>query len=192
VQTIAGVLLAIGAIVSLLNWATLICFLSTGRFVSAVPLLGSVCLGTGAVLLPALRPYAWAAVLLDYGTVALLLAVPRIAQEAWATCRINMLEEYVGRRGITTVCLRLFRRGVFSVRWDVKRPPGECGIVGMGRIGTWEREADTLVLRIGENRALFSQLPEGGDKWRCQSDGFDDCEQNPDLSLRELEFVLSA
>ena len=104
----------------------------TGRFSSAVPLVGAVCLGTGAVLLPGVRPYAWVAILLDYGTLALLLGTPTIAREAWATCRINLLEEYVGQRGITTVSLRLFRRGVFSLRWDIKRPPGELGIGGMG------------------------------------------------------------
>ncbi len=191
-QTIAVVLITFGAIVSLLNWATLLCTLRTGRFISGVPLVGGVCLGTGAVLLPALRPYAGLAVLLDWGTVALLLAVPRIAREAWATCRINLLEEYVGRRGITIVSLRLFRRGVFTLRWDIERSPGEYGIVGMGHVGTWERESDTLALRIGENCAVFRPLPEGGNKGWCQSAGFDECEQNPDLSLRELEFVLRA
>jgi hypothetical protein len=191
-HTIAGVLMAIGAILSLMNWASLLASLHAGRFISAVPLVGGVCLGTGALMLPALCPYAGVALLLDYGTMALLLGMPSMAREVWATCRINLLEEYVGRRDITTVSLRLFRRGVFTLRWDIKRPPGECGIVGIGHVGTWKREADTLVLRIGENRAVFRPLPEGSNKGWCQSAGFDDCEHNPDLSLRELEFVLRA
>jgi hypothetical protein len=188
-QTIGGVLIAIGAILSLLNWATLLCSLRTGRFISAVPLVGGVCLGTGSVLLPFLRPYAGVAVLLDYGTVALLLGLPGIAREAWATCRINLLEGYVGQRVGTTVSLRLFRRGVFTLHWDIERPPGECGIVGTGRIGTWEREADRLVLRIVNECAVFRPLPEGVNKGWYQSAGFDDCEQDPDLALRGLEFV---
>jgi hypothetical protein len=191
-QTLAGVLIAIGAILSLLNWAALFCSLRTGRFVSGVPLVGGVCLGTGAFLLPVLRPYAGVAVLLDLGTVALLLSIPSIIRQEWATCRVNLLEEYIGQRGITTVSLRLFRRGHFTLRWEINRPPGESGTVGMGNVGTWEREADTLVLRIGENRSVFRPLPEGGYKGWLESAGFERCDQNPDLSLRGLEFVLNA
>jgi hypothetical protein len=186
----AAVLLTLGAVISLLNWSTLFRTWWTGRFCSAVPLVGAACLGAGALLLPSLRPYAWAAVLLDFGTLALLLAAPRIAQSAWATSRFRLVEEYVGQRGATTVRLRLFRRGVFTLRWDIERPPGEYGLIGMGNVGTWERDGDTLVLRIGEDRAVFRPLP-GEDRrgWR-QSIGFGHCEQNPELSLEGLEFFL--
>ncbi len=187
---IAGVLLAMGAVLSLLNWAALLSTLRTGRFCSPVPLFGAACLAAGALLLPVLRPYAWAAVLLDFGTLALLLAVPRLAQMVWETSRFNLLEEYVGRRDVTTVHLRLFRRGVFTLLWEIRRPAEESRVVGMSNIGTWEREADTLVLRIGEDRAVFRPLPEGGNKGWCQSTGFGRYEQAPELSLEGLEFVL--
>ena len=140
------------------NWASLVLSLRTGRFCSPVPLVGAVFLVAGALLFPTLRPYAWAGVLLDFGTLVLLLALPMIAREMWATCRFNLLEEYVGRRGATTVYLRLFRRGVFTLRWDIQRPAGEHGLIGVGNIGTWEREAETLVLQIGEEQARFTRL----------------------------------
>jgi hypothetical protein len=190
-ETIAVVLLTLGAFVSLANWASLVLSLRTGRFCSSVPLLGAGFLVAGALLLPTPRPYAWAGVLLDFGTLALLLALPMIVREMWATCRFNLLEEYVGRRGATTVYLRLFRRGVFTLRWDIRRAAGEHGVIGMGNIGTWEREADTLVLHYGEELARFTRLAEGDKRGWTQSAGFGHCVGNSELSLEGLELVLS-
>ena len=188
-ETIAAGLMALGGGVSILNWIMLIAALRTGRFVSAVPLIGGFCLGAGALLLPVLRPYAWAALLLDCGTVATLVALPRIIRTEWQTCGWNLLEEYVGNRGNMTVRLRLFRRGAFTLRWDIKRQPGELGLVSLGNVGTWERKAEALVLQIGEDRAVFGQLPAGDRKGWRQSVGFGHTDRNPDVSLQEVDLV---
>jgi hypothetical protein len=158
----------------------------TSTFHSAVPLVGGLCLGLGAALLSSLRPYAWAVPFLDYGTI--VLALPCVVREVWSTCRLNLLEEYVGVRGRTTIRVRLFRRGVCTVRWDIVRPPGEYGLVGMGRLCTWEREADRLVLRDGVNVAVLAPLDDGRAGWRPAA-WFEFCKDSVDLSGDGLELL---
>lgn len=185
-QHLAVLLLCVGAGVALLNAVYLFLSWRRGRFVSPIPLLGGLCLGVGVVLLPDGPLYACAVALLDYGTVPFLLAVPTIARDAWATCRLNLLEEYVGCRGAVTVRLQLFRRAVFMLHWHIERPPGETGLVGLGRGGTWRREADTLVLRDGADQATFGRLVVPGDEgWVCSA-GFPVTEATADLPLDGL------
>ncbi len=110
-ETTAGLLLALGCWLSLLNWSALFLSWWSGKFHSAIPLVGGFCLGAGALLLPALRPYAWVAVFLDWGTLVVVVSLPWLVREVWATCGFNLMEEYIGVKGRTTVRLRLFRRG---------------------------------------------------------------------------------
>jgi hypothetical protein len=141
-------------------------------------------------LLPTIRPYAWAALLIDIGTLAFLPYTPRIIREIWSTSRFNLLEEYVGQRDMTTVHLRLFRKDIFTLWWDIRRSPGEHGITGKGTSGTWEREADTLTLRVGEDRAVFRPLLDTTKEGWEISQGFQHEEASPELSLVGLELVL--
>jgi hypothetical protein len=127
-----------------------------------------------------MRPYAWAAPLLDYGTLVALPALPGVGRDLWATSRVNLLEEYVGRRGVTTFRLRLYRRGVCILRWDVRRPRG---VMMLSRVGSWERDAGTLVVRLGESRAVFGPLTGG---W-CLSHPFPQVQQSPELLLEGVE-----
>jgi hypothetical protein len=122
--SIAGwVLLGLGAAISLLNWVYVYLSWRTGRSHSLIPLVGGVCLMIGALLVTRLRPFAWVAVFADSGTIVVFLAVPAIIWEAWRTCPLNLLGEFVAVFGKTTIRLRLFRRGVFTIRQKVKRPP---------------------------------------------------------------------
>ncbi len=66
---------------------------------SIIPLVGGFCLGTGALLLPSLRPYAWAAVLPDWGTLVVVVSHSWLVREVWATCWFNLMEEYIGVKG---------------------------------------------------------------------------------------------
>src|SRR3954454_11922043 len=93
--TAGGVLLGLGAAVSLLNWACVYQSWRTGRSHSLVPLVGGVCLLIGASLVPGLRPFAWVALVADAGTIVVFVAVPFVVWEAWRTCPLNLLGEYV-------------------------------------------------------------------------------------------------
>lgn len=180
-------MIGLGGLIALANLWTLHSSRRTGRFQSPVPLLGAALLGAGLFQLPATRPYCWAAAFLDYGTLALLPASPRIFQELWDTSRFNLVCEYRGEEGIRTARLRLFRRGVFTLRLRLRRPPGEPGLVDAGMIGAWRREGPRLLLQTGAESAVF--YIEGGAL--RQSRGFPSWEASLERSLAGMEFARS-
>jgi hypothetical protein len=191
VGQIAVLLLSLGGLFALLNWLALFQTWRTGRFCSGIPLIGTACLGAGALLLPSTRPYAWAVLLLDFSALLFLVAIPHIAKEAYETSRFNLLEEYVGERGNKTVCLRLFRKNIFTLRQDFRRTSDEDGVVQLSTIGRWDREEQRLKLRFGEDCALFEAQSEGGSEiWR-QVSGFWAYEREPERSLQAIDMRLT-
>jgi hypothetical protein len=187
--TVAATLMAFGGLIALANWWSLYWTYHTKQFHSAVPLLGAVLLATGMLILPATRPYCWIALALDYGTLALLLASPRIVREAWGTCRFNLVSEYVGQTDVKTAYLRLSRRGIFTIRLKLQRRPGECGLVGAGTVGTWQREGKRVTLSTGRESAVFDVLCDAPKETLRQSVGFPSWESSRDHSLASIDFV---
>ena len=188
---IAAALIVLGSLVSLANGWTALQRHRTGRFRSTVPLLGAALLGAGLFLLPATRPFCWTALLLDYGTIELLLALPKVCGELWRTSRCNLVSEYCGQAGAKTVRLCLFRRAVFTLRLHIQRPPGECGLVDAGTIGTWQREGARLTLRASDGEATFEALKTGPrESWRPKA-GFPAWADNPDRSLARIDLLLT-
>src|SRR5258708_7324312 len=80
-QEIALGFMVLGGLLALLNWFSIYQTLRTGRRCSPIPLVSALFLGGGMLLHPAARPFAWLALVLDYGTLMLLLALPWIAHE---------------------------------------------------------------------------------------------------------------
>ena len=136
-----------------------------------------------------LRPYAWSAVLLDCGTLAFLIASPRLAREAWNTSRFSLLFEYLGTAGMKTVHLRLFRRGMFTIRLQLHRPPGETGLVGTGTIGTWQRDGKSVKLATERETAAFDVIQTKPTELLRQSTGFPSWEKSQELSLANIDFI---
>jgi len=186
----AIVLLVLGGLISLANWLALYQTHRTGRSHSTVPLLGAALLGAGMWLLPRTRPYAWIAVFLDRGTLVLFLALPRLADEVWSTSRFNLLKEYVGQRGIKTVYLRLFRKGVFTLKQRFQRPRGEGGIIQTSSKGKWRRDGNRLILELGSESAVFEALPSMGREALQQSAGFPRYESHDELSLGGMSLTV--
>jgi hypothetical protein len=187
--TVGLVLLGLGAAVSLLNWVYVYQSYRTGRSHSLIPLVGGVCLLIGASLIPSLHPFAWVALLADAGTIVVFLSAPAVLWEVWRTCPLNLLGEHVGQHGKTTIRLKLFRRGVFTIHWQIDRPPGEPGLISRGRIGRWERHDDLLTLEDGGKRATFQRSEEGtAEGWLCVAD-FADAETTPEVVLTGVALV---
>lgn len=153
--TIAVGLMTLGSMLAALNWLYLFLTWYTGRFHSAIPLIGGLFLGVGMLLLPTTRPYAWAGVLLDYGTMIAVFAVPYLINEWWSTSQFNLVEEYGGQLGNKTVNLRLFRRGIFTMEQQLHRLREERVLMATGTIGDWQREPSRLLLRRGEKMAIL-------------------------------------
>jgi len=187
----AVALMCLGGLIALLNWWYLFLSWRTGQFHSPLPLIGALLLGGGMLLLPSTRLFAWVGLLADFGTLALLLAMPRIVNEMWSTSGYNLLEEYVGNRGIKTVNLCLFRNGVFTIKQIFRRPPDECGVVQAGTIGTWQRERERLLLRMDGQSAEFEPLPTIEAKGLRQVVGFSSYEKSEDYSLAGIDLRVS-
>ena len=168
---LALLLIALGGFVALMNWVMVIQSHRTGRLHSPVPLVGALVLGAGLALLAPTRHYAWAAILADYGTLALLVALPMLVREVWKTRRFNLAAEYRGERGTLSARVRLYRSGVCVIRYDLRRTPGEVGMTGTGRVGTWSQDGQRLVVRVGEEAAEF-EVAEGQGEVLRQVRGF--------------------
>lgn len=153
----------------------------TGHWHSPVPLLGGLFLSAGLFMLPATRPFAWSGLLLDYGTLAVGLALPKIGREWWRTRPCHLLSEYAAGRGNRTVRLRLFRHGLFTLQLQWSRAPEEVGLISAGAIGGW-RETDACLTLHAEDGDL-AILVRSSPGTLCVRDGFAHWERNPDLAL---------
>ena len=183
----ALVLIALGGFVAIMNWWMVITTCRTGRHHSVVPLVGALFLGAGLALMPRTRHYAWAAALADYGTLIVLYSLPRLVREAFETSRYNLLAEYRGGRGIMTASISLFRHGICIIKHNLKRAPGELGMVSMSRVGTWNQDRQRLTLQVGGTSAEFEMVTEAEGEVLRQVSGFS--EETSELSLAEVELL---
>lgn len=137
----AVTLIALGSVLALLNWYSLIASLCGDRFVSAVPLIGAFLLGSGMILLPQTRPFAWIALIADYGTLVFLIALPRIVAAIWSTCRFNLLHSFDLDEPGRHFTIKLFRRHIalISAQFDPFLPCNDDGacIGSFGWGGKW-------------------------------------------------------
>lgn len=96
-QIIATTLIVLGGLLCFANWMSVLQSILTKKFHSAVPFFGAGLLGSGMLLLPATRHWAWLAILLDYGTLAFIIALPHLIRESWNTSQFNLLHDYSGK-----------------------------------------------------------------------------------------------
>jgi len=102
-------------------------FIEQKSFIRLFRCLERLCLGLGLSLIPATRRFAWIAIPLDYGTLVLLFALPKLFYEAWTICRFNLLKEYSGNCGNKKAKLHFFRNDIFLIKLQIQRPTGETG-----------------------------------------------------------------
>jgi len=156
----------------------------TKKFHSAVPIFGAILLGVGMLLIPTTRYWAWLAIPLDYGTLALIIASPRLFREPWNTRQYNLLHEYLGETENITARLRFFRRGIFTIRIHIKRQPGQTGLISAGTVGTWHLENEKLKLKSYDNHyAVFQLTKFPNSEFLQQESGFSCFETNQETSL---------
>lgn len=187
--TLGIALAGLGGLIAVANAWSVIQSRRTGRFHSPVPLLGGVLLGAGAWLSAGPRWLAFVAPLLDYGTLAVLQALPRLARELWSTSAFNLLSEFRAESGPRTIRLRLFRRGVFTMRLEIRRGPSELGLTSAGSIGSWHRSASGLKLEMGKEVAIFENINDAAPCRLRHVSGFASWETDQDRTMVGLDFV---
>jgi hypothetical protein len=154
------------------------------NFTSAVPLIGGVFGLLGFYQIPLLRKWCWVAVLLDYGSVDFLIAVPKVVKELWQTSRINLLSELTGEEGTKQVKIRLYKAGVFVIKHRISRKKGETGLVESSDIGSWYKTDRTIVLTLHNDTAPLRQF---GDAWRIER-SFSHHARDPNLDIQNINF----
>ena len=131
----------LGELLSVLSWATFFVSLLGKRFVSAVPLFGALLLAGGLILIPETRRFAWLAVVADFGTFALMIALPRLVYEFWSTSRVNLLHCFTIAESERIISFKLFRRhiAVISARFTPPMLSNDNGahVVSFGMSGRW-------------------------------------------------------
>jgi len=137
-----------------------------GRNHSAIliPIIGPVCLTTWIVL--ADWPYwsipiVWIA---DLGTMALVVAAPRMYCDWWRTSRFTLVRTLRGNRDIESAILTIHSGGHYFLEKSWQRPQGTYGIVELGETGTY-LEMDggyELTSHIGMRRLLHPSADRTG------------------------------
>jgi hypothetical protein len=193
VHSIAIILIVLGGLLFLANWICFIQSYRTKRFHSSIPLFGAGMLGGGMLLLPVTRSFAWLAIPLDYGTLAFVIASPRMVREMWSTSRLNLVHEYSGGIENRSARLRFFRRGVFTMRFTIERPVGQSGLVRTGTGGTWSFENEKLKLQThGRESAIFKIFKTSDSEFIQMESGFPNFEQHQETSFAGMKLSLSS
>lgn len=185
----ASALMLLGVLICTSNAWSFFISRRSGRFRSPIPFVGALFLGAGLFVLPATRPFCWAALIVDWGTLEAFRVLPRIVRELRATRAGNLEAEYQAAAGNTRVILRLYRSGVFILRLEIKRPPGELGLTGCGATGPWRREGPRLFLKSESEAGTLELAADPASGELRSSAGFSSWESNPATSLSRFTFV---
>jgi len=183
---IAIVLMTLGGWIAFVNWLGIYLSYRTKRFHSPAPFLGAMLLGAGMWTLTATRKWAWIAIVLDYGTLALVVALPWLLYDSWRYSSNNLLQQYYGEAGVKNVRLRLYRRGLFVIALRGRSSTGEFQL---NIAGTWQRQGVRLTLNLRNEAAVFDVIQDEPNGVLRQSAGFPTWESSQEKSLVNIELV---
>ncbi len=153
-------------------------------FRSSIPLVGGLFGVVGFYQIPALSKWCWVALLLDYGSIEFLLALPKVAKELWQTSRINLVREFAGRADRKEVKIRLYKAGVFVIKHQFSRARNEPGLLSASDIGTWSEEDKGLALTLRGDSIVLQQT---GEIWKVDR-SFTHYPEDGELEIHSLDF----
>ena len=155
---IAGLLIGLFAVLAALNAFIVIRNLRSEKYISPFPIVGGVAGFAGFLLTPSLRHYAWAPLILDYGTaVVIFFGIPMLIRESWQISDFNLVREYIACDDHREIRLRFHKANIFTIRIKIKRQAGELGLVELNTHGEWRQDGGALFLNIGADTAVFDQ-----------------------------------
>ena len=154
------------------------------RFASSIPIIGGLLGAVGCYQIPSLRKWCWVPVLLDYGSITFLLALPRVVRELWQTSRLNLVHEFTGKDHHKEVKIRLYKAGVFTLKHQFARPKRSAGLLTASRIGSWSATDGTIVLTDGEDSLTLQPL---GETWKVNR-STSHYRNDSELAIAHLEF----
>ena len=157
-----GGTIAIGALISAANWLLLF----RTRTVSPIPVVGALFLAFGLAGFETTRRYAWLAPIIDYGTLAMFISLPRRVLEAWQTRSFQLEQRFITERPGSSVALCLFKSHIFTIT-AAGDTPLSCNtetvirVTAYGFRGHWETTNETLILSAYDGNRLLRIHPDG-------------------------------
>ena len=164
---LAVIAIVLGAILCAGNWYACYESYKSKRFVSSIPFFGAILLGIGCCYFPATRPFAWLSIIVDYGTLTIVLSLPHTVRNEWSTGNMNLVYWFSSTDQGRNVDIKLFKRGIFIAQ-VVFNPPVVCNehgalIKSFGLKGSWEavNKGFTLTGYSGGREAEIKELDVG-------------------------------
>ena len=161
---LSWIFLASGTYLSAINWCFLYWSSRYKKHYSPIPLIGAVLLGNGLAGFSITRPFAWLCIVLDYGTLALVLAFPSVLNEAWCLCRINRLHQFYTLENGRETRISLFRRGhaLVQMKFDATyRDKTHGGPVALSRPCRWHLTDSIYELDVIYEKRVLRIRPVG-------------------------------
>lgn len=124
-----------------------------------IPFIGPIFINIGLLL--AGEPH-WTLVLpwvLDIGTIAFLIATPRLTKDWWQTSSFTLTDTLVGQQDNQTAKITLHKTGTYFLRKEWRRLEGEFGIASLGEVGYFTMSETEIQLNShnGWSRTLKRQ-----------------------------------
>jgi hypothetical protein len=107
----------------------------------------------------------------DYGTLVLILALPRLAYEGWSVSRFNLLHVLDNNESGRHIQIKMFRRNIAIIRGDFN-PPVPCNDAGsfavsFSWVAKWRHAQDGFsITDYGSGRELVITAENGHFKTR--------------------------
>jgi hypothetical protein len=188
----ALILVGLGVVLSLLNWACLIASWRSKQRMSPVFPAPSVFTALGLALLEETRPYWWLGLLTDYTVFGLLMTAPPMIAAAWRTSsftRIKLLEAEDAPRRFE---LSLHRGGHFVLRARFE-PAVPCDSHGghinwFGAVGRWQDVLDGRVRLWGYRHERTLTLERTNTDFMSHEEHYPESREFPFDSLDGLRF----
>lgn len=167
--------LVIGVCFAVLNWYSIYASRKSNKNVSPIPLFGALFLVLGLLGFQETKPYAWAGILADYGTLNLIFAIRLLACELWMTSRINLMHRFLSNAQGRRDDIRLFKRGKFIIKTEYN-PPVACNghgalIVSQSRTGTWSEDGDSYYFK-GYKDDRMTKITKQGDEFITEEEHY--------------------
>ncbi len=182
-------LLLIGALIAFgnaANWWRSRHAAAGGPFHSRVPLLGAGFAVAACLMHPPWRPFAWVPLILDIGTMELLIQIPAIIRRERRYAESNRVAEFSFNDDKRQVSFKLFRDDIALLHIRLIPADGELSPYEGGTTGQWRLLPSGQLYfeyEFDPQRCLVFDLPEQGRTLECTKDSLIHSITDPRVNL---------
>lgn len=190
----AAIAIALGCCISLANWIWFFQNLKNKDKDAhpTPPIVGASLLGLGLAYFDITRPFAILSIVVDHGTLVLIIASPYLIKEFWQTSRFKLIKSFVANSDNAKYELKLYKKGTFviTVNFEPTQIANEHGakIIEFSLQGKWEEYDDVIECsKYADDRILRLVLK--GDSWLAKEYNYPQEKLYPYDCLEGIEFA---